>query len=478
LGVVADPKMVEYLIYMLYEPDRYIDRDRDYLSEEQYRDSANYLCCQAIAVLERIGGLRVFEWLHQAMYWIVKSDDTYVYSPFHQIIQALSRLDRDRFLTALEGAIHSYDPEIKKCAAIALSDCGIPIDDRSLAILLDAIEDREDTDVDVQLEIVRCIRSIAEKILTCPNNTYLTNINITPHLLDLAIRKTKPILIKHADDANVAIRDRVFRMLLSEESDEAELKVKLRDRISPALAEYLFSRNWIDDSEVPVLLDLLDHPDLHTRRLAVSALVLKDDIDTYPILYGLADRAELVATLIGNLDYLIREQPESRLLQEFQKHDPQEFIETAEQKLIQNSQNNHSGEILYLRYIGGEASVVALKQILDDRENYQNIDQAIDSLAYIGSESALLVLLNYLPDTDIYTGWAAHKLYALGRLSIVPQLWAAECQSPSGRALAAIDSIQQKEGLYNPDFSDRVHQRFEPPRTRLRDILLGTTSSD
>lgn len=81
-------------------------------------------CCLAVEGLEHIGGVKVFDWLHQAMYWI--EINIYPY-PFCHIIQALFRLDPSRTYTALQGAIQSYDLVVKKRAVMALFAPHIPI---------------------------------------------------------------------------------------------------------------------------------------------------------------------------------------------------------------------------------------------------------------------------------------------------------------------------------------------------------------
>jgi hypothetical protein len=121
LGIVADPSMVEHLIYLLYEPEIYIHRSIDYPADEEYyaNEEAN-LHCEAIDALERVGGEKVFDWLHQSMYWISLNTNR-AYTSFDKIIELLFKLDRDRTLIALEGAIQSYDPKVIKLAAIALN---------------------------------------------------------------------------------------------------------------------------------------------------------------------------------------------------------------------------------------------------------------------------------------------------------------------------------------------------------------------
>jgi hypothetical protein len=59
------------------------------------------------------------------------------------------------------------------------------------------------------------------------------------------------------------------------------------------------------------------------------------------------------------------------------------------------------------------------------------------------------------------------------RLGIVPHLWECERNHYSGTLSDIITTIQEREGLYNPDFSDRSHPLFEPSYPRLRHFLLG-----
>lgn len=179
LGIIAEPAMVEHLIDLIYDTD--LPRS------------------EAISALEHIGGAKVFDWLHQSMYWI-SSDDEFR-SPFHLIVQALFRLDSDRILTAIEGAIQSYDSAVRKRAAMALVVWEVPLVDRNLSILLDA---SDDSDLDVQIEIVCGIREIIYL------NMYAYNqLNITPELIDRAIRETDPIAQKYINHPDLEIRERV-----------------------------------------------------------------------------------------------------------------------------------------------------------------------------------------------------------------------------------------------------------------------------
>ncbi len=171
LAIVAAPAMVEYLINSLY------------------LGQSDELCCEAIEALERIGqeNVNVFDWLHQSLYWISNVDE--FRSPFHKIVKALFKLDKDRILTALEGAIESYDPIVRKRTAMALVLWDVPICDRNLTILLSAIND---IDLDVRREVVCSIRDIISQVFYVIG----CEANITPELLDRAILETKPILIK------------------------------------------------------------------------------------------------------------------------------------------------------------------------------------------------------------------------------------------------------------------------------------------
>ncbi len=83
------------------------------------------------------------------------------------------------------------------------------------------------------------------------------------------------------------------------------------------------------------------------------------------------------------------------------------------------------------------------------------------------------VLLSFLPDLDIFYGWIAIQFHNLGKLGLIPHLWSAVRQIHSYRGAETIATIQEQEGLYNPEFSDRSHPLFAPSTPRLRHILLG-----
>lgn len=456
LGIVADPAMVEHLIYLLYEPEQYVHRSIEYpASEEYYADEAASLCCEAIDTLERIGGEKVFDLLHQAMYWILNKDLDY--SPFDKIVEILFKLDRDRTLTVLEGAIKSCDPEIRKRAAIAISDWNIPVDDRNIEILLNAIDD---PDLDVQLKIVSCIRERIDSIFRRYNSN---NINISPGLIDRAILATKPIILKYINQTDLEIRDRAICQLSTIDADE----------------RHLIECVYVDPpTDLPTQLKLLHDPKHEIRESAVIRIVESGTAEVLPTLLELASNSELVSILIYELDKLADNNLSTPIFSKFycDRDMALKFIETAEKTNVENiiNKTHHvNGEVFALRSIGGDLAIAALREILEAEDSYDDIDQTILSLANIGTEPAMSVLLSFLPNLDKFYGWIAIQFYRLGKLGLVPQLWSAAHQVYSDRTAEVISIVQEREGLYNPDFSDRSHPLFEPPRPRLRQFLLG-----
>jgi hypothetical protein len=96
-------------------------------------------------------------------------------------------------------------------------------------------------------------------------------------------------------------------------------------------------------------------------------------------------------------------------------------------------------------------------------------------LADIGSQEAIEALLGFLPNRFVLGGWIATQIDNGGKLAIVPQLWLAQRQLYSESLADAISNIQQREGLYNPNFSDRQsHEMFQCSfYPQLRQLLLG-----
>ncbi len=490
LGIVADPAMVEYLINSLY------------LGE------SDELRCEAIEALERIGqkNVNVFDWLHQSLYWISNVDE--FSSPFQKIVRALFNLNEDRILIALESAIASYDPIVRKRAAMALVVWDAPIGDHNLIILLNAIDD---TELDVQLEIVCSIRYIIIQVFYVIG----CRANITSELLDRAILETKSILIKWSSHPDPDIRDRVIHLLLGTEPDERELIIKLLGEVSSSYGGILYGIRSIpieptdlptllsylkhdsvdlrasvvlnigqtgDDSIVPILLELIHDPEREIREAAVTSIVDLGSEVIFPTMLTLASNSELIAILISALKRLANKNSKALIFSNFHRDRDVtlKFIETAEKTCIENIRNKThrvNGEVFALRAIGSDLGIAALQEILEANDSYDDIDQAVLSLAEIGTERAMSVLLSFLPDLDIFYGWIAIQFYNLGKLGLIPRLWLAERQIHSYRGSELIETIQEREGLYNPEFSDRSHPLFAPYTPRLRHFLLGDNST-
>jgi hypothetical protein len=137
LATISDQDLVLRiinLVYLLHFSDKYAYKSPN--NPDYNLVEVSSLCCKAIAALERFGGDLAFEVLHQFAYWSIYKDYP---SPFNSIIEALFRLDRDRTFTALEGAIHSYDPLVRKRAAMAFKVLDAPITERTFSILLSVI---------------------------------------------------------------------------------------------------------------------------------------------------------------------------------------------------------------------------------------------------------------------------------------------------------------------------------------------------
>ncbi len=450
LGYIAEPAMVEHLVYLLYEPALYIEHSGSTYTSERP-------CREAIAALEYIGGEKVFDWLHQAIYWI--SDEDECHSPFNLIVQALFRLDSDRTLTAIEGAIQSYDPVVRKRAAMALVAWDVPIADRNLSILLSAIDD---PDLDVQIKIVCGIREIIDL-----STSIHDPINITPQLIDRAILATKPIIIKYINDRDPEIRERVIGRLFTREAYQWQIIDKNKER-----------------EDLPILLKLIDDPDVEIRESAVVSLI-KLGSTVFPIVLELANNPELVATLIWELKKSHELGTGGEILNEFHldREVTMKFLETAENSLIEAIVNNIGHlcpNIFRLGEIGSDHAIPTLQKIIksDAFAYYDEPEDATRSLATIGTDAAKMALLEILTDRR-NLGRSVFNIFSDdGRLGLVPQLWSAHRQTYVEGALDAISKIQEKEGLYNPDFSDRSHPLFEPPHRRLRDIFLGNTISE
>jgi HEAT repeat protein len=448
LGVIAEPAMVEHLIDLLYDPELYTERSGN-------THEANRPCREAIAALEHIGGEKVFDWLHQAMYWISAEDE--FRSPFHTIVQTLFRLDSDRALTAIEGAIHSYDPVVRKRAAIALFVWEVPLIDRNMLILLNAIDD---PDLDVQIKIICGIREIIHLSMYAYNQ-----LNITPKLIDQAILETDPIIYKYINHPDLEIRERVLSQL-----SERETYVWQPIECTTEL------------SDLSTLLGKLHDPELEIRESAVINIVELGSVEVFPILLEIAHSPELVGTLIWRLLEHHRSGTGVIIFKEFNRDREitMRFLESAEKSLIQAIENNDGflcSSMFRLSEIGSDRAIPTLQLIIksDAYAYYDEPEDAVRSLATIGTDAAKMALIETLTDRP-NLGRSVFDIFSTdGSLGLVPLLWSAHRQNYVDGGLDAISKIQERAGLYNPEFSDRSHPLFEPPRTRLRQILFGDT---
>ncbi len=500
LGIVAEPTMIEHLIYLLYEPHLYVHRSIEYpASEEYYTDEAVRLCCEAISALERIGGNKVFDWLRQAMYWTRTYD--YYPCPFDNIVKALFRLDRSRAFTAIENDLKNPDPAIRKLAVIALSDSDNQHLDCNLSILLNVIDD---PNLDVQLDITDRIRWI---IRHCDRT------DITPELIDYAIFVTKSIIIKLTTHSDPEIRDRVFSQLLVTELDERSLILQLlgdtsNDNIAtlryglnnflklsdlPILLTYLQS-SWVyirdyavmsiekigDDSIAPILSELIHDKDSGIRITAVQSIVELGSTAIFPTILELANNLELISTLICEFFNTDRLETRSTIFEDFHRDRliTLKFLEAAEQSLIEAIEKKIGAihkNIRALGEVGTDRAIPILLQLIQtgDPTDYEVDQYCVAALTKIGTDRARTSLLELLPDDSTLGGSIWRELLYSGKLGLLPQIWEFEHQSHSPRSFDLISTIQEREGLYNPDFSDRSHPLFEPSYPRLRQILLG-----
>jgi HEAT repeat protein len=427
LGIIAEPAMVDHLVYLLSQPEDTED-----------------LCSYAIEALKLVGE-RMFDCLHRALYWM-KFDEDRTY-PFDKILEILFEWDHERTMASLEGAIQSYDSVVKIRAAMALSSWEISITDRNLLVLLSALDFPE---MNVQLEIACCIREIIYR------KQYVTgcdNVDISPELIAQAILETKPILIENAHHPNQEIRSRVIRKLFDSEPDEQEVISNLLD--SGISLTYLendtvevravakISKSG-SESALPVLLQLIDNPNLKIREAAVQGIIWLGSETILPILLELAANNELVTSLISELGDLARHDPQTSVFDIF--HHNQDitlkFLETAERTMVENVRNRkrfgRTG-IFDLGKIGDESAIAVLQEVLLANDDYYHVEDAVHSLAQIGTDSAVSALLSVLPSPGIMYGWISNQLARRGRLGIIPQLWLIQRQ------------------LYCPDIADSLN---------------------
>jgi HEAT repeat protein len=459
LGIVAEPAMIDHLLYLLSQPEDTED-----------------LAYEAIEALECLGE-KMFDCLHRALYWLkFEEDRSYIIG---KILEILLKWDQELTMQSLEGAIQSHDPIVKTRAALALSSSCILNTDQSLSILLGALDSSE---MEVQLEIAGCIRHIILGLHSLRQRQ--EPVDISSELIEQAILATKPILINNAHHPNPVVKRQVIHWLFDSEPDEQELIIDildsgiswtyLKDDTVETRAVAKIAQSG-DASAPPILLQLLDDPDLKIRKAAVAGIIELGIKEILPALLKIAVNHELVTTLVSSLDQLAHCNPHANIFGMF--HSDQDFtmkfLVLAEKTMVENVQNTRTS-IFDLGKIGDELAITALKEILIDNNNYDNVDDAVHSIAQIGTDLAVSTLLSFLSEMNIMTGWINTHLSNRGRLGIVPQLWSCQQQIYSFRSAYIIARIQQREGLYNPAFSDfSAPCLFFQDSARLRDFLLN-----
>ena len=419
LGIVAEPAMVEHLIYLLH------------FTEDPE------VCVEALEALAKVKLDLAFEILHRSLYWI--TDDGYP-NLFEKNVEILFRLDRSRALEAIESAIHCKDSIIQQRAAKALSLSDIFIDDRNLSILLNAVDEPA---AEVLVEIVLNIRKILE--LFSHRFEWLIEVRLDETSVDRAYAVTQPILVNFLSHRNLEIKQKAISAFLignlfntdyqlNEESIDILRNVRSDDLIllptflcdaneidinflthhsdrflSPShlslLLQYL-EHNRIelkayalanlgiigDNSILPVLTSFLTDSESIVRASAVKGIVRLGTEETLPLLLELATDRELVTTLIKELEGLSRVRPKLPIFHEFDR-DPNFFkhlLDIAELNLIKFVEDDRLPPLDLMDCLASvaitEDSVVAVDRILTAEGcTYHYEHRVIVTLAKIGT---------------------------------------------------------------------------------------------
>jgi HEAT repeat protein len=496
LGMVGETPMVEHLLYLLYFAEEYIDRPSDEITKENesdYERKANTLRCEAILGIERLGGDLAFDILHQSLYNI---DNSREYpDPWGRITQALFRLDCDRILKSLQQEIFNQDSAVRLRVVNILGSWYIDIDDRHLSILLNAIED---PDLEVRDQIAFVITEIIDLAKHYDRRMAVT-INITPQLLNLAI--TNPTFVSHdfyRELATKNIGDRIVQREFLEEGDRDFIKllnISQLDRLisdvdlialikdpdyiwSDFRADAIVQMGKIGDKSVLAnLIDLLENQDRSIREAAVEGIVQMGIVDTIPILLSLATHPELVMKLVWYLEELRKRGKTARGLDLFieDRELSIKFLDIAERTIVAVAIEECQRSVMAVLCLGAigstDKAVLTLDQFI--KSGYHHYNYALRSLARIDNELAISKISEYLVEDGDFANHMSGELRHVYRLGIVPYLWECERNHYSGTLSDIIATIQAREGLYNPDFSDRSHPLFEPSYPRLRQFLLG-----
>jgi hypothetical protein len=239
-----------------------------------------------------------------------------------------------------------------------------------------------------------------------------------------------------------------------------------------------------DPPDLPTLLLQLQDPEIEIQKSAVKSIIEVGSVEIFLTLLQLANNPELVATLIWELGEYWISGTGAIILEEFyrDREVTKKFLESAERSLIYAIANNIGDlcpNIFRLGEIGSDLAIPTLQKIIKSGAYayYDEPEDALRSLATIGTDAAKMALIEVLTDCP-NLGRSVFDVFADdGRLGLVPQLWSAHRQNYVNGGLAAISKIQEREGLYNPDFSDRSHPMFAPYTPRLRHFLLGDNST-
>ncbi|MGL4882886.1 MAG: HEAT repeat domain-containing protein, partial [Waterburya sp.] len=339
-------------------------------------------------------------------------------------------------------------------------------------------------------------------------------IAIDPELINRAYAATKQVVVNFLSYSETSVRERAIFELIYDDPDEIKLIPPLLGNLSQENLTHLLYRFYrfnisvnqshlsilleyleddrsellayaltnlgsiSDDSILPILVSALKNDELIIRQAAVKGIARLKSVATKPILLNLAANSELVTTLIEELWELSGSETQSTILEQWQNDRQfiEKFLEIAETTIMEIVETNHHG-ILYLGQIGiSDRAVDAIEEVLkSDSCSYENEDDGVIALASIGNNKAVNALLGFLPNRYVLGGWIAIQIHNKGKLGIIPRLWLAQRQFYSECLSNAIVAIQQREGLYNPNFSDRQDcELFESSSfyPRLRKVLL------
>jgi hypothetical protein len=198
---------------------------------------------------------------------------------------------------------------------------------------------------------------------------------------------------------------------------------------------------------------------------------------TIPILLSLATHPKLVMTLVWYLEELRKKGKTARgldlLVQD--RELSRNFLDVAEKTIVEVAIEECQRSVMVVLCLGAigstDESVLTLDKFI--KGGYHHYNYALRSLARIDNELAISKISEYLLEDGDFANHMVDELRHIYRLGIVPYLWECERNHYSGTLSDLVTTIQKREGLYNPDFSDRSHPLFEPSYPRLRQFLLG-----